>query len=184
MVTTVVVGNPKRGSRTRAAAERLAEALTGRPAEHVLEVVDLGPALLGWGDEGITAAVETVAASDLAIIASPTYKATYTGLLKTFLDKFAGETGMQGVVTVPLMVGGAWNHALAAELTLKPVLAELGATTALPGLYLLESEFETDGRIDGYARRWAPVVASLTAGGLEHDESPGRTKSGYSGYAL
>lgn len=163
MVTTVVVGNPKRGSRTRAAAELVAEALSGRPVDHVIDVVELGPALLEWGDDGIAAAVETVAGSDLAVIASPTYKATYTGVLKTFLDKFAGGTGMQGVVTVPVMVGGGWNHALAAELTLKPVLAELGATTALPGLFLLESEFESDGRIDDYAHRWAPVVAQLTA---------------------
>ena len=163
MVTTIVVGNPKPGSRTRAAAERVAEALSGRPADHIVEVIELGPGLLGWGDEGIAAAVDTVAESDLVVIASPTYKATYTGLLKTFLDKFAGGTGMQGVVTVPLMLGGAWNHALAPELTLKPVLAELGATTALPGLYLIESEFESDGRIDEYAERWAPVVRLLTS---------------------
>lgn len=163
MVTTVVVGNPKRGSRTRAAAERVAEALSGRAADHIIEVVDLGPALLEWGDDGIRAAVDTVAASDLVVIASPTYKATYTGVLKTFLDKFAGGTGMEGVVVVPLMVGGSWNHALAAELTLKPVLSELGATTALPGLFLIESEFESDGLIDRYAERWAPVVRKLTA---------------------
>ena len=162
MVTTIVVGNPKRGSRTRAAAELVAQRLTGAPADHVIEVVELGPALLEWGDEGIKAAVEKVAASDLAVIASPTYKATYTGLLKTFLDKFSGGTGMAGVVTVPLMVGGALDHALAPELTLKPVLAELGATTALPGLFLLESAYETDGRIDGYADRWAPLVERLT----------------------
>jgi FMN reductase len=166
MRTTVVVGNPKRDSRTRAAAELVAEAFSGRPADHVVEVVDLGPALLEWGDEGISAAVDLVARSDLAVIASPTYKATYTGLLKTFLDKFAGGTGMRGVVVVPLMVGGAWNHALAPELTLKPVLAELGATTALPGLFLVESQFEADGRIDEYAQRWAGVVASLTDGRL------------------
>jgi FMN reductase len=35
-------------------------------------------------------------------------------VLKTFLDRFTGGTGMQGVVTVPRMLGGAWNHALAA----------------------------------------------------------------------
>src|SRR4051812_46221859 len=120
VLTTVVVGNPKRGSRTRVAAGRVAEALAGRPADHMIEVVELGPALLEWGDDAISAAVDTVARSALAVIASPTYKATYTGLLKTFLDKFTGGTGMQGVLAVPLMVGGAWNHALAAELTLKP----------------------------------------------------------------
>jgi FMN reductase len=165
VVTTVVVGNPKRNSRTRVAAGKVAEALGGRPADHVIEVVDLGPALLEWGDDGISAAVDMVAGSDLAVIASPTYKATYTGVLKTFLDKFTGGTGLQGVVVAPVMVGGAWNHALAAELTLKPVLAELGATTALPGLFLIESEFDSDGRIDEYAQRWAPVVARLARSG-------------------
>lgn len=165
MITTVVVGNPKHDSKTRAAGEMLAHALTGRAADHVIEVSELGPGLLGWGDEGIRAAVDTVAQSDLVIVASPTYKATYTGLLKTFLDKFDGATGMRGVVVVPLMLGGAWTHALAAELTLKPVLAELGATTALAGLYLIDSEFTTDGRIDEYAQRWVPVVEALAGVG-------------------
>jgi FMN reductase len=164
MVTTVVVGNPKRGSRTLAAAQQVADALAGAPASHVIEVIDLGAALLGWGDANIAAAVETVAYSDLAVIASPTYKAAYTGLLKTFLDKFDGGTGMTNVVAVPLMLGGSWRHALAPELTLKPVLAELGAITAVPGLYLLDSEFETDGRIAEYARRWAPVVRRVAGG--------------------
>jgi FMN reductase len=162
VITTVVVGNPKRSSRTRSAAIRVAEALSGAAVDHVIEVIDLGAALLEWGDDRTRSAVATVAASDLVVVASPTYKATYTGLLKTFLDKFDGATGMQGVVVVPLMLGGAWNHALSAELTLKPVLAELGATTALPGLYLIDSEFESDGRIDEYAARWGSVVARLT----------------------
>jgi FMN reductase len=163
MTTTVVVGNPKPVSRTLSAGKLLAEALTDGPVDHVIDVVKLGPALLGWGDATVAAAVKTVQESSLVVFASPTFKATYTGLLKLFLDQFAGGTGLQGVVSVPLMLGGGPAHALAPDLLLKPVLSELGGTCALPGLYLLDSNYAEDPALQEYAKRWAPVVAALTA---------------------
>ena len=63
--TTVVAGNPKPGSRTLDAATLLATELTGSAPDHVVDVVTLGPGLLGWGDGAVKAAVDTVAASDL-----------------------------------------------------------------------------------------------------------------------
>jgi FMN reductase len=60
-MSVVVVGNPKPNSRTRAAAELVAEKLTGVAPE----------------------AKEIVKSADLLVVASPTFKATYTGLLKT-----------------------------------------------------------------------------------------------------
>ena len=160
--TTVVVGNPKPASRTLEAGRLLAEALTGGPADHVIDVVDLGPGLLGWGDEAVAAAVRTVQESSLVVFASPTFKATYTGLLKLFLDQFAGGTGLQGVVSVPLMLGAGPAHAMAPDLLLKPVLSELGGTCALPGLYLIDESYAEDPKLSDYAKRWAPTVAALT----------------------
>jgi FMN reductase len=160
---TVVVGNPKPASRTRAAGERLARQLTGHPADHVVELTELGPGLLGWGDETVSAVVRTVRRSQLVVFASPTFKGTYSGLLKLFLDQIPGGTGLQDVVAVPLMLGAAPTHALAPDLTLKPVLTELGATCALPGLYLIDSTFTQDEVLETYAGRWAPAVAALTA---------------------
>ena len=64
-----------------AAAELVAERLTGVAPEHVIDVVDLGPGLLGWGDPKVAEAKEIVKSADLLVVASPTYKATYTGLL-------------------------------------------------------------------------------------------------------
>ncbi|MCE0766852.1 NAD(P)H-dependent oxidoreductase [Pseudonocardia kujensis] len=161
MTVTVVVGNPKAGSRTRAAGELLAERLTGGAPDHVVELTELGPGLLGWGDEAVASAVKTVQASSLVVFASPTFKATYTGLLKLFLDQFAGGTGLQDVVAVPLMLGAGPAHSMAPDLTLKPVLAELGGTCALPGLYLLDSGFADDPALPAYADRWAPVAKAL-----------------------
>jgi FMN reductase len=137
MSTVVVVGNPKPKSRTRDAAEAVAAALTGRPADLTLDLADFGAGLLDWADPDVAAAVAQVKAADLLVVASPTYKAAYTGLLKIFLDRF-GAGSLAGVTAIPLMLGGDWRHSLAPEVFLKPVLSEIGASTQ--GLFLLDSD--------------------------------------------
>ncbi|MFC9358267.1 NADPH-dependent FMN reductase [Rhodococcus sp. NPDC057014] len=165
MKVAVVAGNPKPQSRTLAAGILLAEKLAGRPAgtgvEHTIDVIELGSGLLGWGDEAVNNAVREIQEADLAVFASPTFKATYTGLLKLFLDQFEGSTGLQNVVSVPLMLGAGPAHALAPDVTLKPVLAELGGTCALPGLYLRDKSFAEDAALDTYVQRWTPIVNAL-----------------------
>jgi FMN reductase len=160
--TTVVVGNPKPQSRTLAAGVLVAETLTGAAPDAVLDLVELGPAVLGWGDPAVAAAVETVSASDVVVVASPTFKATYTGLLKLFLDQVpTGE--LAGVVALPVMLGAGPGHQLAPELLLKPVLVELGAICPAPGLYLQDSSFTGDPRLTAWAERTAPMLRALTA---------------------
>ncbi|WP_067814148.1 NADPH-dependent FMN reductase [Nocardia inohanensis] len=163
MTVTVVVGNPKPASRTLDAATRLAAALRPDAEPHVIDLVNFGPALLSWGDPAVAEAARTVADSELVVFASPTFKATYTGLLKLFLEQFDGGTGLADVVAVPLMLGAGPTHALAPDLLLKPVLVELGATAALPGLYLSDRAFAEDGVLEEYARRWRPVAEALAA---------------------
>src|SRR5258708_8064650 len=141
-MTVVVVGNPKQMSRTRAAAELVAEKLTGVPPEHVIDVVDLGAGLLGWGDPKVAEAKAIVKEAGSLVVASPTFKATYTGLLKLFLDQFGqGELGQ--VPTFPLMLGPSYAHPLAPELTLRPALHEIAASRPAPALYLLDSDHPT-----------------------------------------
>ncbi|MDI9933642.1 NAD(P)H-dependent oxidoreductase [Rhodococcus sp. IEGM 1354] len=163
MSVTVVVGNPKPGSHTRRAAEMLAEQLSGREADETIELSELGPKLLGWGDPDVSETKDRTASSRLVIFASPTFKATYSGLLKLFLEQFSGGTGLEHIVAVPLMLGGGPTHALAPELTLRPVLAELGATCT-SGLYLLDSSFDDGVVIGEYADRWRPMVQALFQG--------------------
>jgi FMN reductase len=154
----VVVGNPKARSRTYLAAHLVAERLAGHPPDMSLDLTDLGPALLDWSDPGVAELVTAVQASDLVIFASPTYKAAYTGLLKLFLDRF-GTGSLAGVTAVPLMLGGHWKHALAADLLLKPVLVELGATCPTAGLFLLDSEWDSGPALDDWLVRAGPQVA-------------------------
>jgi FMN reductase len=155
----VVVGNPRPASRTRDAAERLGAAL-GFEVE-ALELSELGAGLLGWGDPAVTAAVERVQAADVVIAASPTFKGTYSGLLKVFLDQFATATGLAGRVAIPLQLGAGPGHALAPELLLKPVLVELGASVPAQGLYLLDSTYTEDGAIERWVAQWGDAVRAL-----------------------
>jgi FMN reductase len=158
--TVVVVGNPKPMSRTRAAAEMVAKKLTGARPHHVIDIVDLGAGLLGWGDAKVAEAKDTVKSASCLVVASPTFKATYTGLLKLFLDQFGqGELGQ--VTTFPLMLGGAHTHALAPEVTLRPVLVEIGASCPAPSLYVVDSEYETAPELEhwlGIARKFVPAT--------------------------
>lgn len=164
MSTIVVVGNPKPASKTAHAATLLATALTGRPPDAVIDVITLGAGLLAWEDPGVMQAVKLAASAELVIVASPTYKATYTGLLKLFLDQFATAEGLLGTVAVPVMLGGGPAHALAPEVFLKPLLVELGATCPAPGLFLSDKTFEDGVQIEKYAATWAPVILNAMAG--------------------
>lgn len=162
MKTVLVVGNPKPQSRTLDAALRLAGML-GAQDPMAIDVATLGAGLLGWGDDNVRAAVEKVASADLAVFASPTYKATYTGVLKLFLDQFAGGDGLRGVVAVPLMLGAGTAHAMAPELHLKPVLVELGAICPVPSVYQLDTAYTDDPALVDWVSRWSPVITSLAA---------------------
>lgn len=156
-MSVVVVGNPKPGSRTRQAAELVAARLTGAPHATVIELAELGPALLRRGDPAVDDARQAVIGADLVIFASPTYKATYTGLLKLFLDQFAaGE--LHGTTAIALMLGGSPHHALAGELTLKPVLSEIGCSCPTPALFLLDSAWDASPELDAWIERARDIL--------------------------
>jgi FMN reductase len=93
------------------------------------------------------------------VVASPTYKGTYTGLLKLFLDRFATD-GLRGVA-VPLMLGAGPGHALAPELTLRPVLTEIGGTVPVKGLYVVDSDHDDPDTYAHWLGLARPVVTAI-----------------------
>jgi FMN reductase len=143
----VVCGNPKANSRTLGVAQEVAsQAATaaGRGdnvSTHVIDLANLAGQLFDWSSQDVKAEVAALSAADLAVIATPTYKATYTGLLKSFLDCF-GQTGLATVVAIPVMVGGSPIHALAPETFLRPLLVEIGAIVPTRGLFILDNELD------------------------------------------
>ncbi len=159
--TAVVVGNPKPASRTLDAATYVARELTGREPDVVVDLATVGAGLLDHSDEGVKALVAEVAAADLVVVACPTYKATYTGLLKLFLDRFAPQygTGLTGLA-VPLMLGGGPAHTLAVH-DLVPVLTEIGGTVPVRGHYVLDSAHDDPAAYAEWLAAARPVVAAL-----------------------
>lgn len=156
----VVVGNPKPASRTLDAATYVARELAGREPDLVVDLATLGPAVLDWSDPDVAALVDQVGMAGLVIVASPTYKGAYTGLLKLFLDRFAGGTGLTGVA-VPLLLGGSAAHSLAPELTLRPVLTEIGATVPGRGLYVIDKQYDDPAAYADWLTATRPIVTSL-----------------------
>lgn len=158
----VVTGNPKPRSRTLAAAVHVARELVGEP-DLVVDLADVGVALLDWENEEVADLVKQVGAADLVVVASPTYKSAYTGLLKLFLDRFAGGHGLTGLA-VPVMLGAGPAHALAPELTLRPVLTELGATVPGRGLYLIDTQHDQPAAYTVWLDATKPIVSAYLAG--------------------
>ncbi|MEW9532062.1 NADPH-dependent FMN reductase [Microbispora sp. NPDC049125] len=162
MSIVTLVGNPRDGSRTLGVAVRAAEAVAGRlapgPAAHG-DVVDLaGLAAQLFVPEpsaGVEVALDLVREADILVVASPTYKGTYTGLLKAFLDRLPHQA-LAGTAALPLLVMGDPKHSLAVEVHLRPLLVELGAFVPTPGLAVLESQIPD---LDDVLARWAGQVA-------------------------
>jgi FMN reductase len=140
----LVVGNPKPGSRTLALGAAVADAAADAAGldgtdRLTVDLADLGPQLFDWSSAEVQRAAEGIRACALVVVASPTYKASFTGLLKSFLDWFS-TTDLLGVTVVPVMTGAGAHHALAVEVHLRPVLVELGASLPTRGLYVTEGE--------------------------------------------
>ncbi|GAB3212710.1 NADPH-dependent FMN reductase [Marinactinospora thermotolerans] len=167
MSLTVLVGNPRPGSRTSAVALSAARAVIraalppGEP--DVVDLAGLAPLLLAPRPPAVVAdAVDRVLAADVLLVASPTYKATYTGLLKVFLDRI--DTGaLRGTVALPLLLTGSPAHTLAVEVHLRPLLVELGATVPTPGLAVSQGDLP---RLEEIVTAWAARVAPAVRAGV------------------
>lgn len=166
---TVVVGNPKARSRTYESALLLADRLGG--ADLVVDLADHASELFDWSSEAVADLVEQVCGSLVVIVASPTYKATYTGLLKAFLDRVPHQ-GLGGVSAVPLMLGGAGTHALAVEHALRPLLVELGATVPTRGLFVLDSAHADPAPYDAWFATAQQLLPALPAPVASTPETP------------
>jgi FMN reductase len=168
---SLLIGNPRPGSRTAAASGRLTNALCASLAQDgttvsATDVVDLS--LLGRhlldpdaDPEPVRRATAAVLGARLLVVASPTFKATYSGLLKVFLDALP-QRALTGVVAVPVMLAAKGSHRYAVETYLRPLLVELGAAVPVNGVSVVESELDV---LDELIAKWSvtavPTLAAL-----------------------
>jgi FMN reductase len=83
-----------------------------------------------FGDPAIREAIRQVVEADVVIVATPIHKASFSGLLKSFLDLLPAQA-LHGKTVLPLATGASEAHGAALDQALRPVLASLGAMDVL-----------------------------------------------------
>jgi len=143
-----VSGSLHHPSKTTVLVEELVAAL-GRltPIEsHIITLTDLGPSLAGALNRRqlppeAEAELQRIETADVLIVASPVYRASFTGLFKhlfDFIDQYA-------LVDTPVLLaasGGSERHALIIEHQLRPLFGFFQALTLPIGVYAHDSDFD------------------------------------------
>lgn len=101
------------------------------PAEALLHADFTNPQILF--------ALQQVAHAEAIVIATPVYKAAYSGILKAFIDLWP-QFGLRGKVVLPIASGGSPAHTLILDYALRPVLASLAPKQVLESIYAVEQQ--------------------------------------------
>jgi FMN reductase len=139
----IISGSPSSTSRTERLARSIATRIGLRDVRASLLDVRSLPAedLLNarFDAPSIVEATAQVAAADGIVVATPVYKAAYSGLLKTFLDVLP-QFALRNKVVLPLATGGTIAHVLAIDYALRPVLSSLDPLHVVNGLFILDKQ--------------------------------------------
>jgi FMN reductase len=113
-------------------------------ATHAIAVRNLNTEDLIYGrynSPELQSTFEIVRQADGVIVATPIYKAAYSGVLKVYLDLLPANAFANKIV-LPIATGGSPAHSLVIDYALRPVLVALGAPHILTGVYLIDSEMK------------------------------------------
>jgi FMN reductase len=143
MSVLLIAGSPSERSRSAALLDAVAQRLQFRGVQverlHIRDLSAQALILADFGHPTISHALGRVAKADVVVVATPVYKAAYSGVLKVFLDLLP-QTGLAGKTVLPLATGGSPNHMLALDYALRPVLQSLGAKHILSGIYATDAQ--------------------------------------------
>jgi FMN reductase len=168
MSVLLIAASPSSRSRSGAllgaAAERLQH--LGLPTQ-TLRLRDLpAQALLhaDLRDPQLQQALRAVAQARVVVLATPIYKAAYSGLLKVFLDLLP-QDGLTDKTVWSLASGGSLAHLLALDYALLPVLATLGARSQIDPVYATDAQLGTGA--DGEYRIGDEISRRLSHGAAQ-----------------
>jgi FMN reductase len=170
MATILIIsGSPATESPTGVLLALVTQRLAALGHEvHTLTVRDLPTvALLSSDllDPGIRRAVELVERADGVVVASPVYRAAYSGLVQSLLN-LLDKTALAGKVVLPLANGGTQGLLVAIDYALRPLLVARGATDVVTGHFVPDAEIRQEGvsgpasaELDAAVQRFALAVA-------------------------
>ena len=169
-----VSGSLTAPSRTTALVEAITEAF-GRalPIEpHVITLNHLGPHLAGALTRKqlppeAEAELQHIENADLLIVATPVYRASFTGLFKHLFD-FVDQYALVDTPVLLAATGGSERHALIIEHQLRPLFGFFQSLALPVGVYAHDSDFtdykisneQLDDRIEKAIARALPLVKS------------------------
>ncbi|MEB5835225.1 NADPH-dependent FMN reductase [Pantoea dispersa] len=143
MRVITLAGSPRFPSRSTALLSVCQRALEARGVEvipwniHNFQPEDLLYAR--FDSPALTALKADLALAEGLIVATPIYKASFSGALKTLLDLLP-ERALEHKVVLPLASGGSVAHMLAVDYALKPVLNALKAQEVLHGVFANDTQ--------------------------------------------
>jgi FMN reductase len=143
--------SPSPQSRTALVVDHVLEVLAGADlmTRHI-KLRDMDSEALIHAKSAHVSIARTVAAIEQAdgiVIATPIFKASYSGLLKIFLDLLP-QFALSGKAVLPIATGGSVAHLLALDYGLRPVLQSMGARHIVQSLFVPESDMTVvDGRL-------------------------------------
>jgi len=167
MSILLVSGSPSAPSSTGRLLDHVGDKLAALGHRHSkLQVRDLpAKALLhaDFADLTLKRAIDAVAEADAIVIATPIYKASYTGVLKAFLDLLP-QDGLKDKLVLPLATGGSQSHMLALDYALRPVLHALDARQVFTSIYATSQQL-TWNDVSGLAVH--PAIAWRVQAGVD-----------------
>jgi FMN reductase len=112
-------------------------------------------------DAALREALALVAGADAIVVGTPVYKASFSGVLKVFLDLLP-QDGLAGKLVLPVATGGSQSHMLALDYALRPVLAALAPRHILPSIYAASTQLPW--HPEQGLQPAAPIAARIEAG--------------------
>ncbi|MEX5299638.1 NAD(P)H-dependent oxidoreductase [Kocuria sp. CPCC 205292] len=180
LTLTVVSAGMSDASATSLLADRLADAARDAPggAPVRVERVDLRPLahaiadhlLTGFPGPQLRSALEAVTGADALIAATPTYKASYSGLFKSFFD-LLDEAALEDLPVLVAATGGTARHSLMLDSAMRPLFAHLKALVLPMGVYAATEDWAGDTLEQRIRRAGAQLARSIAPGA----EPAGRT---------
>lgn len=179
LTLAVVTAGLSEDSTTTRLGEAIAKAASGaveNAGQHVdIKVIQLRDLAHGLTDMMIThvaspavqEAIDTVLTADGLIAASPTYKASYSGLFKQFFDVI-DESALENLPTVIAATGGSPRHSLVLDSAMRPLLSYLKALVLPLGIYAASEDWghaDLQRRIDRVGASLGTMLLAGSPGG-------------------
>ena len=143
MLVVTLGGSPSQRSRSGVLLEKTRQWLKDKGVEVVSYQIRDFPAedLLHarFDSPKVIDLLQQIANADGLVIATPVYKASFSGALKTVLDLLP-ERALAHKIVLPMATGGSIAHMLAVDYALKPVLSALKAQELLHGIFAEDSQ--------------------------------------------